>query len=312
MNNYSEFVKTFSSPNTAKVINSLSDIGNYEYSDCTAEEIEQVILNLKPNSPKAIRTICYVMSLYGKYLNNVNLIRQVRDLNQIEIWEKAKLLAKSKFLSHMEFEAAYHEIGMYEECNALYYQTIFWCIYEGIFNNDMSVLKNLKASDISGNTIILREDNGHSYEFVAPEKLIQDLRELATIDIWERKNRYGIFKINVQGVSSDCCFKIENRGADNDSQYAYRYSYYRQLRKITNEYLGRSIVPTQIFVSGIMYRIRMMLQHEGITLEEAFALDNRDKMVKKIVVDELARCNYDILYSNFKEIVKGHLDIFSV
>ena len=100
---------------------------------------------------------------------------------------------------------------------------------EGIYNDDMSVIKNLRASDIKGNMVTLREDSGHSYDIEVSEEFAIDLKELSYIDTWERKNRYGLCKIKIEGLYSDSCFKVENRKGS--SEYAYRYTYYRILRK---------------------------------------------------------------------------------
>lgn len=308
-NDFNDFIETIKVPNTLKVINSLSAIGQYDYSNCTLAELEEIILNMKPNSPRSITTICYVLGLYAKYLENDRLYNMIQEIDRIELWSRAKPNATKKFISHSKFEEVYHDIGIYEDFNQFYYQTLFKCLYEGIYNDDMSVIKNLRVSDIKGNIVTLREDNGHSYNIEVSGEFASDLKELGNTNIWERRNRYGVVRIKTAGLYSDSCFKVENRKGS--SEYAYRYSYYRLLRKISKEYLEYNLLPLQLYVSGIMYRIGLKLEEHGISIEDAFSDQNRDRLVGKIIADELARCNCGTEVRNFREIVKGHLDIFT-
>ena len=308
--NFMNFVNTLESPNTIKVVNSLQAIGQYDYSECTPVDLEQIILSIHPNSPKAIITICYVMGLYAKYLDDDKLYHMIQDIDRNSLWLMAKPNAPKKFISHSSFEEVYHDVGVYEDLNSFYYQTLFRCLYEGIYTDDMSVIKNLRASDVNGNKVTLREDNGHSYDLIVSIELANNLRDLGSIDVWERKNRYGVCQIKTTGLYFDSCFKVENR--KDSSEYTYRYSYYRILRKIAKEYLEYNLLPLQIYISGMMYRIGLKLQEHDISLEEAFADQNRDRLVSKIISEELIRCNCDTEIRNFRQAVKGHLDVFSL
>ena len=71
-----------------------------------------------------------------------------------------------------------------------------------------------------------------------------------------------------------------------------------------------SLLPLQLYTSGLMYRIKTELNKNNIQLEEAFADNNRDKMSHLIIQKELIRCNSNIEVGNFRELVKGHLDSF--
>lgn len=303
------FLKTFDSSNTKKVVNSLRTIGQHDYSNCSPVDVEQIVLSMKPNSPKAVITICYILGLYAEYLQDYELYNMVRDIDRNALWLMAKSNAPKKFISHSSFENVYHEIGVYEEYNSFYQQTLFRCLYEGIYNDDMSVIKNLRESDVKGSVVTLREDNGNSYDIAVSDKLADDLRELGNVDVWERKNRYGTCKIKIIGLHEDSCFKVENRSGS--SEYSYRYTYYRILRKIAKEYLEYNLLPLQLYVSGIMYRIRLKLEERDIKFEDAFASQNRDRIVNNIISEELIRCNCDTEVRNFREMVKGHLDVFS-
>ena len=201
------------------------------------------------------------------------------------------------------------DIATYEEYNALYYELLFSCIWYGIYNDDLSVLKNLRKSNISDDGIIqLTEDNGHTYKIKVPEKLASDLKQLASINTWQRRNRFGVCNVDMRGLHSDSIFKIEHRStASNDS---YRFTFYAKLRKIAKEYLEYSLLPLQLYTSGIMYRVKTELEKNDIALEEAFADNSRNKMAHLIIQKELVRCNSSIELGNFRELVKGHIDCF--
>lgn len=278
------------------------------YQDSTV--IEQIILELRPTSIRSITTICSLVSAYAKFIKNNNAYQTIQNIDRNLLWEKAKPNAAQKYLSHELYLNVIHDIGMFEETNALYYQTLFRVIYEGIYCEDMSVIANLRVSDIDGNIVELHTDDGYSYKIVLPEDLIEDLKELAASNKWERKNRYGIFKMKVSGRYTDTCFKIENRKDNSDT--TYRFGYYNKLRKITKEYLEYNISPLQLFISGIMYHIRLELEKKNISIEDAFAEENRNKTVMNIITKELSRCEYDIPVKALREQVVGYLEVFTL
>lgn len=314
MNNVQRFMESIQVPNTAKVVKFVLKDVDANIENYSLMELEQFILDLKPSSPKAIITICYVLGLYAKWLqeqsivNSDSLYQMVQSLNKKSLWVKAKPNAKKKFISYEQYKRVVHDIGVYEDFNALYYEALFKCIYEGIYNDDLSVIKNLRSSDINDNIITLHEDNGHSYKIKVSEKLASELKQLASINIWERRNRYGICKVDMRGIYKDSVFKIEDRKtASNDS---YKFTYYAKLRKIAKEYLEYSLLPLQLYTSGIMHRIKVELDKNDIPLEEAFAQNSRNRMAHLIISKELIRCNSSIEVGNFRELVKGHLESF--
>lgn len=316
MNKYmQEYIDSIESQNTQKVIKYVfkkiddENVENYNFI-----QIEQLIINMNPNSPKEIITIIYVLSSYAKWLQEQNIIKDdnlyqiIQSLDKKLLWKKCKPNAKKKFISYEEYKRVTHEISIYEDFNALYYEVLFKCIYEGIYNDDLSVIKNLRSSDISNSIITLHEDNGHSYKIKVSDKLASELKHLANINVWERRNRFGICQVNMRGTHKDSVFKIEDRStASNNS---YKFTYYAKLRKISKEYLERSLLPLQLYTSGIMHRIKVELDKNNIPLEEAFAQNSRNKMAHLIISKELMRCNSSIEVGNFREIVKGHLDSF--
>ena len=315
MNNVERFIESIEVPNTLKVVKFVLRDVDINIENFSLMELEQFILDLKPSSPKTIITITYVLGMYAKWLqeqgivSDDNLYQMIQSLDKKLLWKKAKPNAKKKFISHEQYQRVIKDIATYEEYNALYYELLFACIYHGVYSDDLSVLKNLKKSDIQDDGIVtLREDNDHTYKLKVPEKLATDLKKLADINVWERRNRFGICKVDMRGVYSDSVFKIENRStASNDS---YKFTYYAKLRKIAKEYLEYSLLPLQLYTAGIMHRIKVELEKNNIPLEEAFADNSRNRMAHLIIQKELIRCNSSIEIGNFRELVKGHLDSF--
>ncbi len=312
--NMERFIDSIESPNSQKVAKfALKNIDG-DIENCSPIGLEQVILDKRPSSQKEIITIVYILSSYAKWLQEQGVVKgedmyqMLQSIDKKLLWKKAKPTAKKKFISNAQFKRVIHDIEMYEEYNSLYYTTLFQSIYEGLYNDDLSVLKNLRKCDINDNIVTLREDTNHVYKIKVSEKLANDLRKLADINIWQRPNRFSICNVDMRGLHSDSVFKIEHRKtAVEDS---YRFSYYARLRKITKEYLEYSLLPLQLYTSGVMNRIKVELEKNGISLEEAFADNSRHKMAHLIIQKELIRCNSSIETSNFRELVKGHLDSF--
>lgn len=316
MSNVDRYIEAIESPNTQKVARYALKNVNDNIENYNLMEVEQFILNRKPSSPKEIITVCYILGSYSKWLyeqgivDNDNLYRIANSLDKKLLWKKCKPNAKKKFISEKEYQRVIKDIATYEEYNALYYELLFSCIWNGLYSDDLSVIKNLRVSDIGNDGVTtLKEDNGHTYKFKIPEKLASDLKKLASINTWQRPNRFGICNVDMRGAYPDSVFKIENRStASNES---FRFTYYAKLRKIAKEYLEHTLLPLQLYTSGIMHRIKVELDKNGISLEEAFTDNSRNKMAHLIIQKELIRCNSSIEIGNFRELVKGHLEIFN-
>ena len=317
MNNYMQgYIDSVESDNTKKVIRhvfkriEVDNIENY-----SPIQIEQSILDANPNSPKDIITIIYVLSSYVKWLQEQNIIKDnniyqiLQSLDKKLLWKKSAPYAKKKFISNQEYEQIIKDIATYEAHNALYFELLFSCIYAGIYSEDLSVIKNLRRSDILDNGLVtLREDNGHVYKIKIPERLAKDLKQLSYENKWLRPNRFSLCEVDMKGIYSDSVFKVEHRKTS--SEASYKFSYYAKLRKISKEYIGHSLLPLQLYTSGIMSRIKVELEKNEISLEEAFAENSRNKTAHMIIEKELIRCNSGIEIGNFRELVKGHLNSF--
>ena len=315
MTNIERFINSIESSNSKKVAQYALKNINDNIENYNLMELEQLILDRKPNSPKEIVTVCYILGSYSKWLqeqnivDNDNLYQLVSSLDKKLLWKKCKPNAKKKFISEKDYQRVIKDIATYEEYNSLYYELLFSCIWNGVYSDDLSVIKNMRKSDIDDNGMItLREDNNHTYKIKIPEKLAMDLKNLADITMWQRPNRYGICNVEMRGVYNDSIFKVEHRSTSSNG--SYRFAYYSKLRKIAKEYLEHSLLPLQLYASGIMYRIKVELKKNNITLKEAFSDNNRNRMAYSIISKELIRCNSGIETTNFRELVKGHLDSF--
>ena len=81
-------------------------------------------------------------------------------------------------------------------------------------------------------------------------------------------------------------------------------------KKIEEDYLEYTLQPLQLYASGIMYRIKTNLRKNGLSPIEAFSDNSRNRKAFEIISSELIRCNYSTEVGNFREMVKGHVDIF--
>lgn len=300
---YDVFVDSIESENTAKIARSMSYIGEHDYDCVTPPMIDAVVLDMNPKSMKDITTTLYIMSLYAVHLGNKDMEYMVRGANRKLLWRIAKPNAPKKFISPSEFKDIYDSILKYEEHNAVYYASLFASIYHGIYSDDLSALKNLRASDIDGTSVRIGD-----IVLDVPVELSMNLLSLADDSSWWRNNRYGAYKVRTKGMNDDSCFKVENRNGT--TEYTYRYSYYRMLRRIAKEYIGRSLTPLQLYVSGIMCRLSKRLDDIGVTLEDAFRDNNKNRSIGRAIRDELDYSGYNIEVRNFREMVKGHIDSF--
>lgn len=308
MNNlYEQFLASLGSPNTVKVARSYKAIA--ECAQYTEAAVNQTILAMKPKSQKNIITICNIWRRYAEFLGEQQLLQILQKVDSMALWQEAKPMAEAKFMSHTEYMDACRLIdSQWDLLNPMYYKSLLRCLYEGIYSDDMSVLKNLRAADINVNIVTLREDNGNTYQMQIPADLADNLLQLPS-EPFLRRNRNATFPITVSGVYHDSCFKVEHRKGSRED--AYQFVYYRILRVITKDYMERkNLLPLQIYISGIMHRIGLKLNERGISIEDAFSEHNRDRRVGQIIADELLRCNCNMEVKNFRQMVKGHLDTF--
>lgn len=306
---YKEFIASFENPNTRKAVTAKRIIDEYDYSQCTTELLEEVILKTSPRSLKTITSTCTILKWYAKFLGNQAMISQVENLDRKKLWEKIKPNVAQKFISHRQFEEVFMDISQHAELNVEYQLTLLRAIYEGIYCSDMYVLRNLRRSDVDGNTVTLCNRNEEKYTLEVSSWLSEHLIRMSKVNTTERKNDCCYFEVRIEGPYHDSCFKSELRGGV-EKENTYKNHYNKVIAKIAKEYIGFSITPAQIFVSGIMYRLKISLDTIGISIEEAFSENNQNPMVNQAIQRELDRCNYNIKPNAFRELVIGHTEIF--
>lgn len=317
MKNIQDFIQEteLQSKNSAKVAKFVFKKVDEDIITYDVDKLKELILQMHPNSHKDIITFCWGFGAYAKWLYEQNIVdsntlyEEVQKIDKNELWELAKPNARRKFISNERYHLIIEDIESNEEYNSLYYKTLFSCIYEGIYSDDLSVLKNLRLSDIEGDIITLHEDSGYSYKLKISDQLSFDLKQLSTIDHWERPNKNGLCQVAMRGLYSDSIFKVEDRSTASDD--SYKYTYYSKLRKIAKIYVGHQLLPLQLYISGLMHRVGYLLQKNDLTVYEVFADNSRNSLAHSLVSAELLRCNNNVKYSNFRDIVKGHIDVFS-
>lgn len=231
------------------------------------------------------------------------------------MWEKAKPYAKIRYITNAQFRLLLKEIEAKEEYNTLYYQTLIKCIYEGVYCDDLSVITNLRGSEINNNRIILRKDQGETFDIRVSDDLIREMKELSAIDVWYRNNRYGKMGIEMIGIHNDSVFKFEKRSnrrskVSTTTETHNRYHVYYKKIKNALKYLDYTISPEQLYISGIMYRICTLLKDNNYSVKDAFS-NNRSYEMREIIVNEIERSNYISDLEHFYALVKDYVEIFT-
>ena len=132
---------------------------------------------------------------------------------------------------------------------------------------------------------------------------------MADLTRWEKRNRCGEFSIPIEGDYPDSCFKVENR--NNIPDRSYRHCYYRYIRKVAElAKLDYRLRAKNLYISGIMHRVKMQLEEKGMTLEQAFAFKRRWGEDVDIVRRELERVHYPYPYAKFTSLVTGYISDF--
>ena len=96
MTKIKEFINSIEVENTAKVVKHVLDGIDVKLETFTVRKLEKFVLDRKPNSPKSIATICYVIGLYAKWLDSQNPGDGTNLLELIQNLDKKKTLEKSQ------------------------------------------------------------------------------------------------------------------------------------------------------------------------------------------------------------------------
>lgn len=308
---YSQFIQFMGkkSDSVKKLAGYFVSIENYDFAKLSEEDIKNMALDFKCNTRPKLINLLYIAKSYADYLGEQNAVNLITTIDRGKLLNETKTDMPSFYISNKEYKQAYQDIGMFEALNGFYLQTLLRSIYEGIYCGDFSVISNLRASDIKGDIVTLRNDNGDIYDLKISQELANDLIDLSTLEEWYRKNRSTMFSVPLIAEYKDSCFKFVEtpRRKTNKVQSS---TYYQRLRKITDNYFGRKITPNAIFVSGIMYRLSLIFEEYGLSLSEVFDVRYKKTFATEIIEHELHRCNYNISISAFKGLVNGNIDIF--
>ena len=313
---FEEYLKTIENANTRKLLkSSYKVIGDYEDSGKSIDDVRRIFLAAKVKTPQLARNFCTQFRNFGRSIGDQALLHMLDTIDFLEISLKVIELGTAKYFSNEKFKAAYHSINNSYVLNPVYTQALFLCIYEGVYSRDFSVLKNLRAADIYGNTIICRADDGVTYEIDVSDKLVEDLTCLSQTHSWASRNRHGYCEKGLVGEHDDSCFKVERRekkNRRNSIEESYKTTYRNRLREIVSTEIGYNITAFDIYVSGIMHRISQKLQIQGISVCDAFSKNNRDTTTRQIIGNELQRSNYQGSISQFKQLVEGQVKLFEI
>ena len=315
---FTESLKANGKRSMYKQANAFSAIGKYDYTDCEKELIEQVVLACKPQKGyKSVSPIIQMIVYFAQFIGDKHLEETAHSVNRKKIWGEAEKTASKRYISHKEFMEVIRKILTYtdDETNLLnteYYAALFWCIYEGVYNSDYSLLINMRTSNIDKKTITIYDNDEAEYKFVFPKKLINLLITIGEQNVWETTNA----TIPIKGKYQDSCFKISQRVVKgkngnrvrvyNSYWVAYRHRY----RTIVNTYIKRKLLPQELYVSGIMHRIILRAKKENIDWREIFKENNRDTKQNLIILQELKHSHYDVSIKRFREMVRDYLYVF--
>ncbi|MGN1202512.1 MAG: hypothetical protein ACI4RF_04400 [Eubacterium sp.] len=299
-----------------RLINRLDDLGYYDkvLYQGTADELRQMVIDIKPSSMAALSMYCSLLITYTKWLDDNKLVSnnthlKIANFDRVMLWKLIKPNI-NRFLSHKQFVEIVNDIDKYEEENSLYYQMLISTIYEGVYTENLISLTNMTTDDLSEN--VIRVHGKTDYDLTVSENLINGLKELSKEEYWYTQRAGVRCKYKLIGDTDKSVFKICQRiNSTWDYKRAAQNYYYKRFRKIAEGYIGYKIQPLQIFISGLMWRICNELTAAGIESHAAFDERNRNTTAYNIVAAELARTQYNIRVSDLKFIVRDDIDIFT-
>lgn len=233
------------------------------------DELREMIIKCNPLNEEQIIYIIFLIRRYNQELKNDNVVTYVNNINAKELWEKCKTInGQKKFLSYFDLEVLTFQIMGDDFLNPIYFVGLIRSIYEGIYNNDLEILKNLNYSSIKTNRVEIIDNRGKLFSIPISEELYWILKDLSKIGVY-RKNAKGIFRIKDDRIApmKESCFKIEKYS---NNGKAYSLSYYKKLNIIKQKYNLYSFLPKDIYTSGLIYRIKLEIEKEGFNLKTVF------------------------------------------
>ena len=277
----------------------------------SVDKLSELFIKLHPINTKAISSYLNVLKRYAEYTNNQSFVDISKKINVTAIWNQYSSSAEKtrRYVSNSEFQSILFNLQMDDMMNVDYYVALLQAIYEGIYSDDLTALSNLRGQDIHGNVVVVRCDGKEPFKLEISHNLATKLKDVADLTRWEKRNRCGEFSIPIEGDYPDSCFKVENR--NNIPDRSYRHCYYRYIRKVAElAKLDYRLRAKNLYISGIMHRVKMQLEEKGMTLEQAFAFKRRWGEDVDIVRRELERVHYPYPYAKFTALITGYIDDF--
>lgn len=281
----------------------------FDFSSLSIDDIG-CLLRSKVTSYHSMKYIYRLLLLYLNYTGCNQLLYE--ELNSIGFNEFCMTYKPktSKFISHSEFLEICKNIDTFEEYNELYQLTLFQSIYEGIYCGDYSVLYNLRASDVdvNNNTVTLRNSEDEVYTIPISSDLANNLIALSREPYWYSRNRNcDRCEHRLYGDYVDSCLKTAYKNGETKNR---KYSYYRIIKKIANEYTDKNLSSRYIFISGLIQHIKLELQKNDLTLDDAFSRGRKNKMIHSIISEQILKYKYSGTVSDLRKYVNGFIDDF--
>lgn len=311
-NNLENFVKYLEdySPTNIAFYNTCSDFFEKYGDNISEESICEYIAKKKYTTFKGVRRLLTLISAYGKSAGSKETVALAKNLDAKKLWSQTTA-PSNRFVSYAQFQDIYNSLDSDYAINGLYCRTLFLAVYEGVYSGTFDVLANLRASDIHGNVLTLRTDNGHVYDFEVSQMLADNLRELSRVKEWAIQKGDVWCYLDMTSAYDDSCFKVcVKETLDKDISVSVR----RKLRSL----FGKTIIdfvhdktchPYQFYVSGLLHRITPTLKAEGLTISDALKAPYSQVAVK-ILRDEMTRCNDLSDVATLRTSMSGYLDMF--
>lgn len=309
-----KFIASIEKEGTAKVTKKYLKYAPDGFENYSSSELGTYILSLRPKNKQEISNMCSRINAYAKWLVKNSLVKNdslslnVLSIDKEELWERAKLDAEVMLISHTKYESIIRKIQTAEEYNPLYFEVLFRSIYEGIFIEGLSVLENLQNSDIDGNVVSLRDNSGNTFRLRVSTTLARQLQELSAINIWVSPISNSIRKTTMRGLDHNSVFKCEERLEATPKNLSA--TYHTKFRHIRDKYICQPLSMRNLYISGIVHRIKKLLEMNHLSLNEAFSDNHQNDIARTIISKELIRCNGIVQPENFIAHVREHLDIF--
>lgn len=154
--------------------------------------------------------------------------------------------------------------------------------------------------------VTLHDDSGEVFDLDISKDLAGKLLDLAAKTEATRRNRNNTFLVPIYGRDSDSVFKFEKRSGNGLPSH----NLYRILRRINKNFVGFSIRPYHLYLSGVMNQIKKNLEANGLSLEFAFETYPMQRMGQKIIQDELNRVHAVCDRNQLRGIVSGFIGDF--